>query len=253
MSADLSTFAALLDVRTHEEIFSFLARYCDQLGFTSYFYAPLVGGQGAERFIKDEKQVVESEHLVRHNIFTNYPAAWVRRYQEAGHVAVDPLLQRIGTSNVPLYWSDLGRVGKTHIVMDEARQHGLADGLAVTVSGMDGSRALLCLATDVPLAPAPAQRAATMGQALLTVLHVHEALQRLGEHLAVPIMPQLTPREKECLVWAAQGKTSWEIARILALSERGITFHMVNATRKLKAANRRQAIVRAISLKLIEP
>lgn len=122
----------------------------------------------------------------------------------------------------------------------------------MAVSGIDGNRAVLSIATDIPAGKDPGLKAAIAGQSLLTVLHVHEAVQRLDEQAVAPL-PQLTSREKECLTWAAQGKTSWEIANILSVSERTITFHMVNATKKLNATNRRQAVVRAISLRLIMP
>jgi DNA-binding CsgD family transcriptional regulator len=63
----------------------------------------------------------------------------------------------------------------------------------------------------------------------------------------------LTDREKECLLWAAEGKTSWETAQILHISERTVIFHLQNATRKLNAANRQNAIARAVVMGLITP
>jgi DNA-binding CsgD family transcriptional regulator len=63
----------------------------------------------------------------------------------------------------------------------------------------------------------------------------------------------LTEREKECLLWAAEGKTGWEIANIVSISERTVTFHLQNASQKLGVVNRRQAISRALSMGLIEP
>ena len=251
MTADLYTFEGLLNARSHDHIAGFLERQCDQLGYNGYFYAPLLGEQGAERLFKDGRQVVEGDHLARQNAFTSYPAAWVRRYQEAGHVNTDPVIKRIAASNLPVFWDEVSRKEKKHIVFDEARQHGLANGMTVAASDVHGGRAVLSMATDVAAGPAPCDRMALAGQALLTVLHAHEAIQRLAVQAATP--PRLTQREKECLVWAAKGKTSWEIANILAVSERAITFHMVNATKKLNATNRRQAVVRAISLRLIHP
>ncbi|MBY3123131.1 helix-turn-helix domain-containing protein [Rhizobium laguerreae] len=35
----------------------------------------------------------------------------------------------------------------------------------------------------------------------------------------------LSPREKECLLWIAQGKTSWETAVIMGISENTVAFH----------------------------
>jgi LuxR family transcriptional activator of bioluminescence operon len=64
---------------------------------------------------------------------------------------------------------------------------------------------------------------------------------------------QLTNREKECLLWAAEGKSSWEIARILNISENTVIFHFKNASKKLNVTNRQQAIARAIAHGLITP
>jgi DNA-binding CsgD family transcriptional regulator len=53
---------------------------------------------------------------------------------------------------------------------------------------------------------------------------------------------QLTPRETECVHWAAQGKTSWEISRILSITERTVNFHLSNSMQKTGSANRQQLI-----------
>ncbi|MBF0110096.1 MAG: autoinducer binding domain-containing protein [Magnetococcales bacterium] len=57
---------------------------------------------------------------------------------------------------------------------------------------------------------------------------------------------ELTEREKECLRWAADGKTSWETGMILNVSERTVNFHLANAQKKLMATNKIQAVARAI-------
>ena len=58
--------------------------------------------------------------------------------------------------------------------------------------------------------------------------------------------PSLTPREIECLKWAADGKTEWEISAILHVSEHTADKHLANAHRKLGAANRSHAVALAI-------
>jgi LuxR family quorum sensing-dependent transcriptional regulator len=50
----------------------------------------------------------------------------------------------------------------------------------------------------------------------------------------------------ECLKWAADGKTEWEISAILSISEHTADKHLANARRKLGAANRAQAVANAI-------
>jgi len=52
----------------------------------------------------------------------------------------------------------------------------------------------------------------------------------------------LTPREAQCLTWAANGKTYEEIGEILKISARIVKAHIENAKRKLGVATLRDAI-----------
>ena len=63
----------------------------------------------------------------------------------------------------------------------------------------------------------------------------------------------LNDREVEALMWAARGKTSEEIAAIMAISERTAIFHLNNARTKLGVTNRIQAAVKATIAGFIEP
>ncbi|MEM8818072.1 MAG: LuxR C-terminal-related transcriptional regulator [Pseudomonadota bacterium] len=53
---------------------------------------------------------------------------------------------------------------------------------------------------------------------------------------------RFTNREREVLEWCAEGKTNWEIARILSVTENTVRFHLKNAFRKLDATSRAAAI-----------
>ena len=68
-----------------------------------------------------------------------------------------------------------------------------------------------------------------------------------------PKLIDLNEREVETLTWAARGKTSAEIAKILGLTKRTVDFHIDNARIKLGAANRIQAAIKAASGNLIDP
>jgi DNA-binding response OmpR family regulator len=68
-----------------------------------------------------------------------------------------------------------------------------------------------------------------------------------------PNMVALNDREIEVLTWAARGKTSAEIAKILGLTKRTIDFHSDNAREKLGAATRTEAVLKAATGRLIEP
>lgn len=63
----------------------------------------------------------------------------------------------------------------------------------------------------------------------------------------------LTPRELECLSWAAAGKTSGEISLIVGISERTVNFHMGNCLQKTNSINRQQAIAKCLFKGVIYP
>jgi DNA-binding CsgD family transcriptional regulator len=60
--------------------------------------------------------------------------------------------------------------------------------------------------------------------------------------------PVLSPRELEVLDWLKRGKTSWDIAKILDISERTVNYHVNNILQKLDVTNRLQAVFEASNL-----
>ena len=64
---------------------------------------------------------------------------------------------------------------------------------------------------------------------------------------------QLNDREVETLTWVSRGKTSVEIAKILALSKRTVDFHLDNARNKLGVSTRSEAVIKAVTGRLIDP
>lgn len=75
---------------------------------------------------------------------------------------------------------------------------------------------------------------------------IGRAMQLQGKRARQADPTDLTPRERECLQWAAIGKSEWEISRILGISEHTSEKHLLNAKTKLGAANRVQAVAEAI-------
>jgi DNA-binding CsgD family transcriptional regulator len=63
---------------------------------------------------------------------------------------------------------------------------------------------------------------------------------------------RVTMRERECLRWCAEGKTSEEIGIILSLSTHTVNHYLISATKKLNAVNRTHAITTAIRLGLLD-
>lgn len=63
----------------------------------------------------------------------------------------------------------------------------------------------------------------------------------------------ISHRQREILQWLQLGKTNWEIARILEISEDTVKYHLNQIMGKLKANTRGQALGRALEIGLISP
>lgn len=66
------------------------------------------------------------------------------------------------------------------------------------------------------------------------------------------IITAISLREKEVLAWLKKGKSSWDIAIILGISERTVNYHVKNIMHKLNAVSRTQAVALAMEHGLIE-
>lgn len=66
-----------------------------------------------------------------------------------------------------------------------------------------------------------------------------------------PLAGTLTLRESEVLHWIAAGKTYWETAQILGITERTVRFFMTNVRAKLNTATNSQAVAQATATGLL--
>lgn len=191
-------------------------------------------------------------------VVSGHPDAWRDHYQAHGYLAVDPAVRHCARSIRPLIWQDLildpQSDAKSLAVMQEAREFGLASGASLPVRGGRGEVGVLSFSSERAGQQTRLAIDIAIPDLYLLSAYVHEAAGRLVTQGSLPFNPpELTARERECLLWAAEGKTSWEIARILGISERTVIFHLQNAARRLNASSRQQAVALAISQGLITP
>lgn len=224
--------AADLETLTHAA-----RKHADALGFTSFIYALRV------------PTTLSETRMVTVN---GYPDAWLERYFSSAHYTTDPTIAHCQRHVVPIAWSDVfdgvEATQGARTVMNEAAEFGLRDGLSTPVHGPRGELGIFSLARD---RHDPRATALARPYAQLFAAYLHEAVHRvLGTRAPAP---SLTAREIECLKWAADGKTSWEIATLLDMAERTVNFHLANATTKLDVSNRQHAIAKAVLLGLLRP
>ena len=184
---------------------------------------------------------------------TNYPDAWVSHYLLNDYVRIDPVLQIAERIAGPFCWSTIKPEGQQVQMMEQAVKHGLGQtGFSVRHIDALGRRSVLSFnAHDAKGGPAWAPYLDEMREGLINLVHVvhHMALDEI--YADREPLPQLSPREVECLKWTANGKAHTDIAIILDLSEHTIRGYLKDARMKLDCVTLAQAVSKAASLGLI--
>ena len=57
----------------------------------------------------------------------------------------------------------------------------------------------------------------------------------------------LKKRETEVLQWISNGKSTWEISKLVGISEHGVVHHVRNVLTKFDVASRHQAVAKAVA------
>ena len=165
----------------------------------------------------------------------------------------DPVMQHCKTSNQPIIWSQqtylaAGRIEK----WEEQAQFGFQTGICLATHLPGGRHFCIGVDRDRPLPACQEEVTRLTAELHLFAAHAQDvALRVLVPQAAVPVLPNLTPRERECLQWTIEGKTAWEVGGILGISEQTAVRHLNNATHKLGCVNKHQAAVKALRLGLI--
>ncbi|WGW04532.1 LuxR family transcriptional regulator [Tropicibacter oceani] len=182
---------------------------------------------------------------------TTYPANWVSHYLLNNYVVKDPILRKALTGNSPFSWSEIEPSASEMQLFVKAAEFGLGQsGYSIPCADPYGRKSVLSLNSHLDHADWTAFLDSN-GQDLVGLskdLHVQAVAEAFAEQGDIP---QLSPREFECLRWTAEGKTYSEIAIILDLSEHTVRSYLKVARLKLDSVSLAQAVGRASRLGLI--
>src|SRR5579884_158320 len=188
-------------------------------------------------------------------LISNYPVAWTDRYLREHYERVDPVIVEALTATEPFEWGQEftgRRLSKPQFtLLDEASQFGIRCGFTVPIHDYRGAIAAVTFAADERRPPF--QRCIEQNRSALQLMamyfHAH-ARRRLSINRVIDGVA-LSPRELECLEWAAQGKSAWEIGRLLNISRRTAAFHLDNAKTKFGVRTICQAVAKLAASKSI--
>lgn len=231
-------FEALERATNSAQLLAEMRKFSRELGFEHFAYALTINAPS----LKAQQYIING-----------YPQQWFERYIAHGYFKIDPLVEYAAKSTLPAIWEDprFHEAG-TEEFWDEAADVGLQAGLSFAVHEQPGVTGIFSLARDQALNLQGLELAALIGRAQMFASLLHHSVLRIDLPRLLPgPMTPLTARERECLKWAADGKTAWETGQILKITERTAVFHVNNVIQKLGATNKIQAIVRAVALKLL--
>lgn len=185
-----------------------------------------------------------STRLAELVMLSSWPAELIRAYDDMEIGKGSPVFARLGRSSVP-FEVDVDVVntertdGKASQVVQLFRRYGMARGAYCPVHsptagagaiGYSGIRGAL--------------DAGEMAALQMKSIAIFDRLIELNGAPAPRI--RVSERERECLLWTAEGKTSFEIGKIIGISEHTVNYYLNTAAGKLDATNRVQAVAIAL-------
>jgi LuxR family transcriptional regulator, activator of conjugal transfer of Ti plasmids len=187
---------------------------------------------------------------------TTYPPNWTAHYLRNHYERLDPVIAEALISPEPFDWGleiRSGRLSRSQQqLFDEAAGFGIRCGFTIPIHDGRGPIAAVTFAADEPRSVAFRRRIEEQRRVLqLMAIYFHAHARRKLTPDRVVNGVTLSPRELECLEWAAQGKTAWETARIIGISRHTVATYLDNAKAKLDVRTIVQAVARLTASKSI--
>lgn len=176
-----------------------------------------------------------------------YPAEWVDYFDRQQLGPSDPVHRASHMTNVGFAWSrvpDLVRLTRRdHEVLDRAAVAGIGEGFTVPAHVPGESLGSCSFATrrGEPLIEEFLPAAQLIGSFSFEAARRLRRLRDVSEPCSV-----LTDRQRDCLIWAARGKSDWEISRILGISHETVIQHLKHARDRYGVGKRTLLAVHAL-------
>ncbi len=180
----------------------------------------------------------------------NYPDRWADYYDGNALGVSDPVHRASHVTSVGFRWSQIPAMipltTADRRVLGMGREQGIGDGFTVPANVPGEARGSCSFALEAGL-PLPD---AILPLAQLAGAFAFEGARRLWltrtPASAGAIAPALTDRQRDCVLWAARGKSDWEISRILGVSEETVIRHIKQARERYGVQKRTLLAIRTL-------
>lgn len=180
-----------------------------------------------------------------------FPAQWDRDWYR--HSLNDPYLEAALARKAPFSWNDVrkdwralrpGQRDCIHYIDDVI---GMSEGLTIPVHVSSRRSGFVTLLDPIQHDNFDDQRTSLLR---LIAHFFDDRMYEKGCGL-VQRASSMSARERECLIWSASGKTTEDIATILAISPETVRVYMKRIQTKLVVSNKTHAVAKALAMGLI--
>lgn len=182
-------------------------------------------------------------------VYSTYSKDWQEEYISGNYFEIDPVLRPENYQLGYLPWSE-SLFSSVPSFWEAAKAHGLKYGVTQCVIAPNRETGFLSVSRTLKPAVVMTDDELSLRLQLLTEMSML-TLHRLDDPTVQALELKLSKREREILLWTAEGKTSAEIAMILSISENTVNFHQKNMQKKFNAPNKTQIACYAAATGLI--
>lgn len=187
-----------------------------------------------------------------------WPADWSEIYKAKKYILVDPVIRKLGVAQRPFRWKEAftqrrsdPRSARIQRLVQDAGRFGLRDGYVFPVHGCHGLLGSMIMGGGrVELSPSEVALFDILAKKMFWRYLEFDGRAAGLEHVAASDIV-LTRREMEVVGHLAEGLTSNEIARTLAISHHTVDWYINSLQEKMNARNRQHVVALAFRKGLV--
>ena len=233
-------YQSLMEVRTRDEFQSAIVKLAQNLGFNTVSASSIFDRMPG---------------LVKFITVDNTPTAYLSIYNSAENYRRDPVMQHCKTSSRAIIWDQATYVKTGYEDQwEQQAAHGYCTGIAMALHMPEERHFMIGVDRDQALPRDQKTLSRLVADLQLFAVYAQEAAAQVIVPPTLRIEDSdasLTPLELEILRWTLDGKTAWEVGRILSISETMAVSQANSAMHRLHCVTKLQAALKARRLGLL--
>lgn len=234
LADSFDVIANIKRTQSEEELHNILLKVCQRIGMTSF------GISGIP---------LPNENVEPFFLLSGWDEEWFERYTSGNYVHSDPIIHKCVSSIEPFTWEKAvtnRRLGaKAQRIMNEAQEFRMFYGFSVPIHSIHGHQAIVTFGSEHYELSEHDESSLHM-----IAIYAHAQLRKMKQTMLKENFPReatrVTPRERECILWASDGKTNDDIAELMSISRRMVEEHLARAGDKMMTCGKAHLVAESI-------